>query len=134
MSRKCHTLLSWSQPKDRLILVPDALHEMEQIVHIIQQNIKSSQDRQNIYANKKRRHKEFNIGAHVYIRVKPKKSTLRTGSCPKLPPCYCGPFEILDRIRPIAYQLALPSHIKVHNVFHVSLLNKYVHDFTDIIH
>eukprot|EP00253_Pinus_taeda_P011375 PITA_11375 len=37
-------------------------------------------------------------------------------------------YQILARVRPVAYQLALPSHIRVHNVFHVSVLKKYVYD------
>eukprot|EP00253_Pinus_taeda_P022715 PITA_22715 len=37
-------------------------------------------------------------------------------------------YQILARIGPVAYQLALPSHIRVHNVFHVSVLKKYVYD------
>ena len=46
---------------------------------------------------------------------------------------YCGPFKILARIGLIPYQLALPTHIKVHDVFHVSLLNKYVYDPKHVI-
>jgi hypothetical protein len=34
---------------------------------------------------------------------------------------------------PIAYKLALPPNVKTHNVFHVSLLKKYVHDSNHII-
>lgn len=40
---------------------------------------------------------------------------------------------MLDRIGLVGYQLALPAHIKVHNVFHVSLPKKYVHDNTHVI-
>jgi len=40
---------------------------------------------------------------------------------------------VSDRIGPIAYQLVLPVHIKVHNVFHVSILKRYVHDNTHVI-
>jgi hypothetical protein len=67
------------------------------------------------------------------LKVKPKKSSLKLGSCTKLAARYYGPFEILDRIGPVAYMLALPASIKVHNVFHVSLLKKYVHDPNHVI-
>ena len=33
----------------------------------------------------------------------------------------------------MAYKLALPPHFKVHDVFHVSLLKRYVHDASHII-
>ena len=35
---------------------------------------------------------------------------------------------MLTRLGPIAYRLALPTNIKIHNVFHVSLLKNYLHD------
>jgi hypothetical protein len=55
------------------------------------------------------------------------------GSYAKIEPQYCGPFEILDRVVPIAYRLALLPIVKAHNIFHVSLLKKYVHDSNHII-
>ena len=64
--------------------------------------------------------------------MRPKKSSLRLGSCAKLAPRYCGPFEILSRIGQVAYQLALPPNLRVHNVFHISVLKKYVHDATHV--
>ena len=40
-----------------------------------------------------------------------------------------GPFEIIERIGKVAYRLALsPDLSAVHNVFHVSMLKKYVPD------
>jgi hypothetical protein len=55
------------------------------------------------------------------------------GACAKLAHRYCVPFEVLDRVGHVAYRLALPPIVKEHNVFHVSLLNKYVHDSNHII-
>ena len=45
-----------------------------------------------------------------------------------------GPFEVLDRVGKVAYRLALPPSLAgVHNVFHVSMLWKYVSDLSHII-
>ena len=46
---------------------------------------------------------------------------------------YCEPFEILERIGLVAYQLALPLEVKFHDVFHVSFLKKYVKDIDHVI-
>ena len=73
------------------------------------------------------------MSEHVFIKVKPKKSSFKLGNCAKLAPRYCGPFEILSRVGSVAYQLALPPNLKVHNVFHIYVLKRYVHDATHII-
>jgi hypothetical protein len=73
------------------------------------------------------------VGEHVLLKVKPKKNSLKLGSCTKMAARFCGPFEILDRIGPFAYMFALHTSMNVHNVFHVSLLNKYVHDPNHVI-
>ena len=47
----------------------------------------------------------------------------------KLNPRFIGPFQIIERIGATAYRLALPPQLdKVHDVFHVSMLRKYVKD------
>jgi len=62
-----------------------------------------------------------------------KKSSLWIRSCSKLAPRFCGSFSIIERIRPVAYQLALPPIVKFHDVIHVSLLNRYVKDVDHVI-
>ena len=55
------------------------------------------------------------------------------GRCGKLAPRFCGPFEIISKKGPVAYELALRAYIRVHNVFHASLLKKYVYDTKHVI-
>ena len=96
--RRCRTIVTWDNPVNRVVLGPKLLKEMEQEVVKIRKNLKASQDKQKSYADKHRVNIEFSIGDHVYLRVRARKSSLKLGSCAKLSPRYCGPFEVLERI------------------------------------
>lgn len=90
----------------------------------------ASQSRQKSYANAKRRDaKSFEIGDYVFLRVSPMRGVKQFGAKGKLSPQFIGPFKILDRVGAVAYRLALPpSFFGVHDVFHISMLHKYVAD------
>jgi hypothetical protein len=66
------------------------------------------------------------VGDHVFLKVKAKRSSLKLGNCSKIAAKNCGPFEILDRIGHVAYILALPTSMCIHNVFHVFVVKNYV--------
>ena len=64
----------------------------------------------------------------------PKIGVVRFGERGNLSPRFIGPFEILERIGTVAYQLALPPSMSgVHEVFHVSILRKYTPDPAHVV-
>jgi hypothetical protein len=126
-------LASWDNPPDIAVTGPYLLKEMEEKMTKIKQNLKDTQYMKKSYEDKNIVFKYFKVGDHVFLKVQEKKSSLILGSCPNLAARNCGPFEILENIGTITYMLELPASMRVNNVFHVSLLNKYVSDPNHII-
>ena len=62
------------------------------------------------------------------------KGVKRFGKKGKLSPRFIGPFEILDKVGTVAYRLALPPALAdSHNVFHISMLRRYVSDPSHVL-
>ena len=96
--------------------------------------MKSAQSRQKSYANRKKRPLEFQVGDSVFLKVSPFKGVIRFEKWGKLNPRYIWPYEVLERIGKTTYWLALPPNlVSVHNVFHVSMLKKYVSDKSHVL-
>ena len=76
---------------------------MEQVVKEVQQNLKFAQYRQKRYTDLKQTPRDFNVGDHVYRKVKLKKSPLSLGIYSKMAPRYCRPFEVSAKIGPKSY-------------------------------
>ena len=84
---------------------------------------KITQDRQKSYVDNLRKDLEFEVGDMVFLKVTPWKGVIRFGRRGKLGPRYIEPYEIIERIGPVAYRLALPEELsRIHNVFHVFML------------
>jgi len=127
------TTISWDNHVDRIMVGLEMLQEMERMLKGVHLNLKEPQDREKQYDDLKMRHQEFKIGEDVYLKFKARRSYLKLGNCYKLVPRFVVPFEILTLIRPMTYQLKLPTNLKVHNGFHISLLKSYIHDTNHII-
>ncbi|KAL0549522.1 hypothetical protein IC582_014007 [Cucumis melo] len=96
--------------------------------------MQTAQSRHKSYADVRRKDLEFDVGDKVFLKVAPMKGVLQFEKKEKLSPCFVGSFEILERIGPVAYRLALlPSLSTIHDVRHVSMLRKYVLDSSHVV-
>nr|GFB52101.1 putative reverse transcriptase domain-containing protein [Tanacetum cinerariifolium]GFB81952.1 putative reverse transcriptase domain-containing protein [Tanacetum cinerariifolium] len=83
------------------------------------------------YADKRRKPLEFSVGDYVFLKVSPWKSVVCFGKKGKLTPRFVGPFEIVEKVGPVAYRLYLPEKLNgVYNTFHVSNLKMCLADQT----
>ncbi|KAE8723570.1 Detected protein of unknown function [Hibiscus syriacus] len=132
--RKCRTSICWTELRDRKTLGPELVRETEDTVRLIRDRLKEAFDRQKSYADQRRKDRQFEVGDRVFLKVSPWKKVLRFGRKGKLSPRFIGPFRILKRVGPVAYQLELPSELsRIHGVFHVSILRRYHPDPGHII-
>ena len=77
---------------------------------------------------------EYEVGDKIFLKVSPWRKILWFGNKGKLSQRFIRPYEILERIGPVAYRLSLPPELaKLHNVFHVSMLRRYCYDESHIL-
>nr|XP_016451984.1 PREDICTED: uncharacterized protein LOC107776584 [Nicotiana tabacum] len=80
--RKCRTPLCWNEVGERKFVGPETVQQTED-----------------------------KVGDKVFLKVSPWKKIMRFGQKGKLSPRFIGPYEILERIGPVAYKLALPPEL-----------------------
>ena len=127
--RKCRSPICWTEVGDSQITGPELIQETIDKISTIQERLKAARDRQKSYADQRRKPLEFQVGDKVLLKVSHWKGVVRFGKRGKLSPRYVGPFEILERIGPVAYKLKLPQELaNIHDTFHVSNLKKCLSD------
>ncbi|CAL1372707.1 unnamed protein product [Linum trigynum] len=83
------------------------------------------------WADKKRRHLEFEEGDMVMVKFYPHRFKHLKSVHKGLLRRYEGPFPIVKRIGNVVYKVELPTHLEIHPVFHVSQLKPYHEDKED---
>ncbi|XP_073271513.1 uncharacterized protein [Primulina huaijiensis] len=125
--RKCRSLIHWDEVGERSYLGPEIVQQTVDVVLKIRNRMKTAQSRQKSYADRRMRDLEFVVGDHIFVKITPMKGVMRFGKKCELSPRFIGPFEILEKVGTLAYHVALsPNLAGVQNLFHVSMLRKYI--------
>lgn len=103
----------------------DWLQENQDILSALKENLQCAKNQQKIYAAKKRVERHFEVGDLVFLRLQPyRQSSLKRSGSEKLKPRFYGPYQVVQKVGIVAYELDLRVDSKIHNVFHVSCLKK----------
>ncbi|GKF04862.1 putative reverse transcriptase domain-containing protein [Tanacetum coccineum] len=95
--RKCRSPVIWTEVRESQLIGPEIMQETTEKIVKIKERLKTTRSHQKSYADKKG----------------------------KLAPRYVGPFEIVERVGPVAYRLKLPQELScVYDTFQVSNLKK----------
>ncbi|KAI5322066.1 hypothetical protein L3X38_031138 [Prunus dulcis] len=125
--KQCRTPFYWDEVGENRLKVADDVERTKEQVKIIRERLKTAQDRQKSYADNRRKVLQFEVGDWVFLKLSPCKGVVRFGKRGKLSPRYIGPYEVVERVGPVAYRLALPPYLsRLHDEFHVSMLRKYI--------
>ncbi|GJS21332.1 hypothetical protein Tco_0449964 [Tanacetum coccineum] len=118
-----------AEVRESQLIGPEIVQETTKKIMQIKERLKTARYHQKSYADKRRKPLEFNVGDRVLLKVSPWKGVVRFGKKEKLAPRYVGPFEIVERVGPVAYRLRLPQELScIHDTFHVSNLKKCLAD------
>ncbi|GKC84023.1 putative reverse transcriptase domain-containing protein [Tanacetum coccineum] len=127
--RKCRSPVLWAEIGESMLIGPEFVQETTDKVVLIKEKLKAIRDRQKSYVDNRRKLLEFEVGDLGLLKVSPWKGVICFGKKDKLAPRYVGPFEILERIGPVAYRLGLPEELcSVHDTFYVSNFKKCLAD------
>jgi hypothetical protein len=120
------TIRAYIVGETKVATLDETLANHYRILSILKMNLTKAQQRMISQANSHRQDKVFQVGDWVWLRLQPyRQVSIRHQRFSKFAKRYQGPFQVIKRIGPVAYELQLPVEARIHPVFHVSKLKPH---------
>ncbi|GJU99920.1 ty3-gypsy retrotransposon protein [Tanacetum coccineum] len=126
------TIIPYPPGSSKVAAVDEVLSKRDELLRQLRHNLLGAKHQMEMKASRSPRDVEFKQGDLVFVKLQPRtmlqpyrQLALAQRLSNKLAKRYYGPFKVLERIRKVAYRLALLSMSKIHPVFHLSLLKPF---------
>jgi len=104
----------------------ELLHQHDQLLLKLKEQLFEDQQYMKMQANKKRREFQFQVGDLVLVKLQPyRQNFIALRKHEKLGMRYFCPFPVVEKVGIVAYKVELPPSVKMHAVFHVALLKPF---------
>nr|GEU98445.1 putative reverse transcriptase domain-containing protein [Tanacetum cinerariifolium] len=116
MLRACkfHSPILWAEVGEGQLIGHELVQETTKKISQIKDRLKAARDHQKSYVDKKRKPLEFSVCDYVLLKVGPWKGVVHFRKKWKLAPRFVRPFEIVEKVGPVAYRLYLLEELNEH--------------------
>lgn len=126
--RKPFNFAEYISGSSRVDAVEEMMIDRDTTFQAIRSKLLKAQNAMKSRADDKRREVNYQVGDWVLLKLRPRREVTTKGAqaiTDKLAKRFYGPFQVLERIGPVAYKLQLPERAQIHPVFHCSKLKPF---------